>query len=69
MVLGRKEARKSKRDEGEDLLNGWRTVVKLANTRKYLRLGYFIKPTALKFKINPEIPILHVVNTILTNFQ
>ena len=28
-----------------------------------------VKPIALKFKINPEIPILHVVNTILTNFQ
>ncbi len=27
------------------------------------------KPIALKFKINPEIPILHVVKTILTNFQ
>ena len=30
---------------------------------------FYIKPIALKFKINPEIPILHVVNTILTNFQ
>ena len=29
----------------------------------------YVKPIALKFKINPEIPILHVVNTILTNFQ
>ena len=36
MVLGRKEARKSKRDEGEDLLNGWSTVVKLENNRKFL---------------------------------
>ena len=30
---------------------------------------YYVKPIALKFKINPEIPVLHVVNTILTNFQ
>ena len=30
---------------------------------------YYVKPIALKFKINPEIPILYVVNTILTNFQ
>ena len=28
-----------------------------------------VKPIALKFKINPDIPILFVVNTILTNFQ
>ena len=30
---------------------------------------HYIKPIALKFKINPLIPILNVVNTILTNFQ
>ena len=29
----------------------------------------YVKPIALKFKINPEIPILHVINIILTNFQ
>ena len=29
----------------------------------------YVKPIALKFKINPEIPILHVVNTMPTNFQ
>ena len=28
-----------------------------------------VKPIALKFKINPEIPILHVVSTMPTNFQ
>ena len=27
------------------------------------------KPIDLKFKANPEIPILHVVNTMRTNFQ
>ena len=29
----------------------------------------YVKPITLKFKINPKIPILHVVNTIPTNFQ
>ena len=28
-------------------------------------LGHYVKPIALKFKINPEISILHVVNIIL----
>ena len=30
---------------------------------------HYVKPIALKFKINPEIPILHVVNQLPTNFQ
>ena len=29
----------------------------------------YVKPITLKFKINPKIPVLHVVNTIPTNFQ
>ena len=29
----------------------------------------YSKPIGLKFKTNPEIPILHVVNTMRTNFQ
>ena len=28
-------------------------------------IDYYVKPIALKLKINPEIPILPVVNTIL----
>ena len=31
--------------------------------------GYYGKPINLKFKANPEILILHVVNIIPTNFQ
>ena len=34
-----------------------------------IRAKEYVKPIALKFKINPEIPILPVVNTMLTNFQ
>ena len=30
---------------------------------------YYVKPIALKFRINPKIPILHFVNTNPTNFQ
>ena len=30
---------------------------------------YYVKPITLKFKINPKIPVLHVVNTIPTKFQ
>ena len=30
---------------------------------------YYVKPIAVKLKVNPEIPFLYVVNTILTNFQ
>ncbi len=29
----------------------------------------YVKPIALKFKIKPEIRILHTVNSVLTNFQ
>ena len=29
----------------------------------------YVKPIVLKFRINPKIPILHVANTIPTNFQ
>ena len=32
-------------------------------------ISYYVKPIALKFKINPEIPILHVVNVMPINFQ
>ena len=33
------------------------------------RVSYYVKPIDLKFKANPEIPILHVINTMRTNFQ
>ena len=43
-------------------------IISYPSWEPYTYVGY-VQPIDLKFKTNPEIPILHVVTTMPTNFQ